>query len=98
MMSKSHTSKATQKSSKNLSSVKWTEQTDPLSLTPKSNGFISQQRERGLIMDVLPHIRRYNRSGLASLVKNCHPHSNIEQDLENEKDKEVCSVCINISM
>ena len=67
-------------------------QTDPKSLTANSNGLLSIHRERDLIMDVLPHVRRYNKSGLANLVRNGPAYSNSEQFFDVEKEKEVCKI------
>ena len=88
--SKSHTTKSTTvKTSKFTSSVKWSQEIDPNSLTSKSNGLTSLHRERGLIMDVLPSIRRYNKSGLANLVRNGPGYHSSEQYFDVDKEKEV---------
>ena len=84
--SKSRITKFTFKTSE---SSKWSVQND--SNNVNSDGLSRLYRERQLIMDVLPHVRRYNRSGLASLVhKGPMYYADSERFFCVDKEKEVC--------
>ena len=84
--SKSRITKFTFKTSE---SSKWSVQND--SNNVNSDGLSRLYRERQLIMDVLPHVRRYNRSGLASLVHNSPVYyADSERFFGVDKEKEVC--------
>ena len=84
--SKSRITKFTFKTSE---SSKWSVQND--SNNVNSDGLSRLYRERQLIMDVLPHVRRYNRSGLASLVhKGPMYYGDSERFFSVDKEKEVC--------